>query len=458
MSNPIPEKMTRVALDAEKAVLGSMLIEKEAVFEAGRILETQDFYVEAHRKLFKAIAEVFEDEGAVDAVLVVERAREQDIKDFPGAEFIAELVSKVVTAAHVEHYARLVRRASLDRQIYLAMAATEGQPSRQDMDKLARLIALRDGLKGYDIIDLEKNLEPAVEKILEALPSKVPLGFPTLDQHLTGPAGGSVVTIAMRTSDGKTATAIKMAVNIARATHEPVLYITAEMSNLELLMRILPFETRIEAQKFLLKDLSDDEKEQVRRVAREQLSAVPLKIIGQPRPTIEFIENAVVHTRSKHVFVDLIQECRLPSAENQTLRIGEFMSRFKGFCRQTMTTGFVLAQLDRSFSKDPATKKTIVSPPQLHHIRDSAAIENSSDLVILGWEPSKKFEEKWHAPEPDPGCVRRQFIIAKQRNGPRNKFAWFQLDSRLVEMLERNRYQPSFAEAEEGQEQEDMPL
>lgn len=437
------EKLPPQAPEAELAVIGSMLIEREGALVASRLLKPGDFYMERNRALFEVMAGMLDEPGtsALDAVTVSSRLRELKLyKELGGAAYLLDAAAKTVTAAHVEHYAKFVRRASLDRQIYAQLGRTNAERTRENVTKLGALIQEREGLVSYDALDFEQDLNEAIERLLERMPAGYLSGFPSLDDLVTNFQPGDLGTIGARTAGGKTALMTRMAVNLALAG-VPTTIQTTEMDTLQMLLRILPMMTGIPAATFRQRRLSSDQLQVIIEVAGSKLSRLPLRIVAKPRLSIEDVRAITHQTRAKVVFVDYLQRCRFPKADNRAYAVGEFMAEFKTFLSEAGVLGFIGCQLDRGMDKNKS------AAPQLADLKDSSSIEHESTHVLLMWRPNRN---ELKGPPPDEGCVGLEGILAKNRFGPAPRTLNLQLKSELVEVCERL--------ANERPQQEELPV
>lgn len=419
---------------AEQAVLGSMLIEAEAAIRARQILEPRDFYDEKHRTIFKAVVEMMDGAGAlgIDTVTVTEELRAQGkLEEVGGQSALAEIVTKVVSAAHVEHYANLVRRASLNRQVDEDLYELRENKTPKRVAELGRKIMAMESLGAYDILDFQTDLE-AVIQVIEKEDPGLPLGFPHLDGLFVGQKKGDITAVGSGTGGGKTAFLTKTAVNLAKMPESQarggVLYITTEMSKVEMLFRILPMETGIPSDRFIRKTLTKEDLGHIVEISSDRLSKLRLKIWAKPRLSLEDLRGVVLHTRADIVIIDHLQRCRYPKADNRTYAIQEFMSELKTFSQEAKIRTMLGVQLDRNLYRD------LKKRPTLADFKDSAAIEQESSNAILLWRPPASLLE---GPDPDKGSIAMEAIFAKQRNGPAPEIGWLQLNGKLVEISER---------------------
>lgn len=396
--------------EAEAAVLGSMLIEKQAIAKACLILKAEDFKAPANQAVFRAVEALYERDMDADLVTVSEEAIAQGTMDVIGGKgYLANLCDAVTTAAHVGAYAKLVKNASLSRKIRGQFKTAYESQSMDDIASLGDLIMAREGNLSATLTDFREDLPAIIDEILRTDVPQINTGFTRLDALLCGLEPGELVTVGARTSGGKTAFKTRMALNMAMDGHE-VLYITSEMRVKELVKRILPQAVRIPSWKFRSRKLTEIERERVRTEGVDILSTLPIKMLARGRIGIDDIRRAVVQSGCKVVFVDYLQRCKFPKAERESSAIYEFMAEFKEILLNTQTVGVISSQLDRARDKEPERR------PVLADFRGSAGIESESDVAILLWKPPVDPDKMDYVPPP-PGQVRIEAVIGKGRNG-----------------------------------------
>lgn len=418
---------------AEQAVIGSMLISAEAAIRARQILNVRDFYDERNRKVFAVIGEMMDGQGVVsiDILTVTEELRFRGMLD--GADeltagFLANTVDKVVSSAHVEHYANIIKRASLERQISATLYDLRQERTPEKISRLGRLISAAETLSAYDILEFQSGeLQAAVEFIIRKEEPGLPVGFPQIDEVFVGARGGDLVTVGARTSGGKTALMTKLLMNFA-SRGIPSLYITTEMTTRNMLSRILPAAARVPAARFITKKFDDGDITAIHEAVDTKLSSMPVKIWGRPRVSLQEIRGATLKAGAKVVFIDHLQRCRYPKGDNRAYQVQDFMAELKTFLLDANVIGFLACQLDRQMDKEPKRRPTMAD------FRDSGAVEHESDFCFLMWRPTK---DRLEGPPAGPGNVALELIIAKQRNGPAPEFGWLQLNKQFVEVCER---------------------
>ena len=447
------------AIDAEMAVLGSAMIEKWAGMKLLQLLRDVDFYEDRNRMVYQAIAAVAEraPNNILDAVAVSEELRrvkfngqglelktKNGLEEIGGWKYLVECTDKVTTSENIELYAKYVKEASIERDIYHKINATAGDPSAKNVKELGDLILALQGTRGGAIFDMREDLGQMVEQILTQPEVGTPTGFETFDVLTNGgPVPEELITIGARPGAGKTATMLKMACNMAEALalagnpkKECILYLTTEMTVKSLVQRILPMVTGIPHRKFRSGGLDKAEIGKVMDVCGDGLDTFPLKMMGRSRLSIDDIRGAIFQAKPKIVFIDYLQRCRLPKADNMAYALQEFMADLKSLMVDCRIAGFIGCQADRELDKFPN------QPPMMAHLKGSGGIESESDMVVMLWEPTPAVIAKridWVPPRNN--CKAIEGIIRKARSGPDNVAFDIQLEGELIKMTDRLPYQ-----------------
>lgn len=429
---PANHAVPRAVHEAEMAVLGCMLIDDEAARAAAAGVAPRDFHAPEHRKAFNAACRILERDAAPDLVtLGAELRRTDELGAAGGAAHLADCVHSVSTTAHLPYYLRLVREASLDRQVTAQLARTAADKTPENVKRLGELIVALGGVHQHAVFDFRKDLGAALLALMESRPTTLDTGFAGLDAVVEGYEPGDVCTVGARTSGGKTALMTKIALNMA-AAGAPVLYLTTEMTEYQMVYRVLPIYARVPAVKFRRRNLNARDKEVVVAAAKRDLEPLPVMVYGKSRPAFADVQAVIAQAKPRVVFIDYLQRCRFPDGDSMTYRIQEFMVMLKSYAQDAGVTAFVGCQLDRQRDKTAGT------PPTLADLKDSGAIEAESDQVILLWRPPDAHYAKragWTPPASGQACL--EAIVAKNRHGPANVAADLLLDGDFVDVVER---------------------
>ena len=416
-------------LDAEKAVLGSLLLDPMICDDVVSILRPEDFYADAHQRLYKHIIEMRADGKQIDATLLVEHlAASGELEAVGDVAYLGEIANAVPVASHAEHYAVIVKGKATQRR--LIHSCTEiiheaWNPVHEPRALLNRaeekIFAINDS-QGQDRVHVMHDVMVSAFNYIDSRMENqdadlgISTGLIELDDMTSGgmhPA--ELVILAARPSMGKTALATNIAEHVSVEGRHTTLFVSLEMANLELAQRMLCGRGKIDGQKLRKNFLSTDDYERLQEAAAE-LGEAPLYIDDTPSRNIN--EIAAVARRLKRqtgnlglIVIDYLQliepdDPRDPRQE----QVSKIARRLKGMARELEVPILCLAQLNRQAE---ASKDNI---PKLSHLRESGAIEQDADVVMFIHR-----EEYYHTPEEveQKGLGgKAQIIIAKQRNGP----------------------------------------
>lgn len=427
----INEKLPPQALDAEMAVLGSMMIEAEALERAFDILKPEHFYKNAHQKIFNAMASLMAKNQAVDLITLTEELkREGFLAEIGGERYLSELMGKVSTAAHVEHYAKMVYEAALVRELINISTSTVEECYKNPDDptslideaqgKLFKLNQQRE-LKGFvSSKELSGEVMQMIEKlIVDKNPIKgVPTGFTKFDLKTGGLRKSDLIILAARPSQGKTAMALNIAHYAAVHAKVPVAIFSLEMGRHSIYQRMVCSAAMAD-----LHQVSTGmfKKERWRELAREiqRLGEAPMFIDDTPALTITDIRvrsrrlASELKKQGKELGLIMIDYIGLirgggKKAESRQQEVSEISRMLKELARNLEVPVLALSQLNRKTEDKTRTSNR----PQLSDLRESGSIEQDADVVAL-------IHREGYYKRDDPSLERdATLIIAKQRNGP----------------------------------------
>lgn len=406
------------SMEAEQALLGSMLLDKDAAAETLEVVAAGDFYRDAHRQIYQAIAALCRAEEAVDLVTVTERLRQQEsLERIGGASYISTLGNSVPTALHWEDYAKIVlEKSKLRRVIATAQEAME-QAYDGNIIAVDTLQAGAVELEGRDLrtgpIPYAESLLTAFNEIEERCQNKnpiigIPSGYIDLDFYTAGWQKGDLIIVGGRPSMGKSAFAQCVAEHAAKQGYG-VLFITLEMTPEALMQRAIARVARVPADR-LRKGLVQDHEWTRMSKALAELSQFRAWTFGPVGPSPGRIKAAVRKLqregRCDLVVVDYLQLLTSEVHPDQRhLEIGQYTRAFKWLALEFRVPVIVLAQLSRS------VEATADKRPQLQHLRESGNIEQDADVVLFLWR------EDYYKPETERKGI-TEVIVAKQRQGP----------------------------------------
>lgn len=427
----INEKLPPQALDAEMAVLGSMMIEAEALERAFDILKPEHFYKNAHQKIFNAMASLMAKNQAVDLITITEELKRQGfLAEIGGERYLSELMGKVSTAAHVEHYAKMVYEAALVRELINISTSTVEECYKNPDDptslideaqgKLFKLNQQRE-LKGFvSSKELSGEVMQMIEKlIVDKNPIKgVPTGFTKFDLKTGGLRKSDLIILAARPSQGKTAMALNIAHYAAVHAKVPVAIFSLEMGRHSIYQRMVCSAAMAD-----LHQVSTGmfKKERWRELAREiqRLGEAPMFIDDTPALTITDIRvrsrrlASELKKQGKELGLIMIDYIGLirgggKKAESRQQEVSEISRMLKELARNLEVPVLALSQLNRKTEDKTRTSNR----PQLSDLRESGSIEQDADVVAL-------IHREGYYKRDDPSLERdATLIIAKQRNGP----------------------------------------
>jgi replicative DNA helicase len=411
------------SIDAERSVLGAILIENAALNRAQEILKEEDFYREPHRKIFKVMADLSERTTAIDAVTLKEELlRSGDLEAVGGPAYLAALLDGVPRSANVEHYARIVKEKAILRGLIEAgsqivdTAYQAAQGVDDILDESERLIfriaqdRLRAGFVPLKVI-ADQSLK-TIERLAEhrEMITGLPTGYASLNEYTSGLQPSDLIIVAARPGMGKTSFALNIAMHAALREGKRVGVFSLEMSREQLFLRLLTGLGRIDAHRLRTGRLNKEEWATLTRAFGE-LAGAPIFIDDTAGLTV--LEMRAKSRRLKMeqgldlVIVDYLQLMRSRSAfENRNQEISDISRSLKELAKELNLPVIAISQLSRAPEQRGGDRR-----PQLSDLRESGAIEQDADLVMFIFR-----EEVYKQTEENRG--RAQLIIAKQRNGP----------------------------------------
>ena len=410
------------SLEAEQAVLGSMLISKEAVSKVLQWITTEHFYKNAHGKIFATMISLFNENEPVDTISVIDQLKKsKEIERVGGAYYITGLVEAVPTAANVESYAKIVlEKAVLRKLIYLAHdMSKEAYDDRQTVDDIldsaeqSIFTITQNRLKGGF-----KHIEPILHESfeqLDAISSKagsvigVPSGLIDLDEITAGFHPGDLVIIAGRPSMGKTSLALSIARNAAVDHKESIGFFSLEMADLQIAMRLLCAESKVDSHLVRTGNLPKSQWKNL-SIHVGTLAEAPIYLDDSPAITVLELRAKARRLKAEHdvkmIIVDYLQLMQGPKGvESRQQEISIITRSLKSLAKDLKIPIIALSQLSR------AVENRTDKRPQLSDLRESGAIEQDADVVMFlyrQWVYTREEEDRGKA----------QVIIAKQRNGP----------------------------------------
>ena len=432
---PIGQSAGRVppqAVDVEQAVLGAMLIEREAIPKAIEILPADAFYDARHQRIYEAVEALFERGNPVDLVTLTEELKRRGEYDPIGGYYLAELTTRVASAANVDFHARIIAEKSLLRKLITTMTGVVGQaydPTTDAFDLLddaeRQIFQISESQLRKGAVAMNDVMMATVAH-LESIHGReggitgVPSGFTVLDNMTGGWQPSDMVIVAARPSMGKTAFSLAIARNAALHPEKPagVAYFSLEMSAQQLAQRLLTSEARVDAQRARTGRLHDDDWPKLARAAG-RLSAAPIFIDDTAGLGILELRAKCRRLKAEHdiglVVVDYLQlmhgSASAGKGANREQEIAQISRSLKGLAKEINVPVIALSQLSRAVETRGGDKR-----PQLSDLRESGSIEQDADVVMFIYRAERygiTVDEQGRSTE---GLG--ELIIGKQRNGP----------------------------------------
>lgn len=433
-------------LEAEMSVLGALLLERNLIPEALQRIRASSFYRPAHGKVFDALVRLYDADQPVDIVTLTEALRNSgDLESAGGAAYLSTLINYLPTTAHFDSYLKIVAEKAILREL---IAATSGIVSRCYQDKADSSVLLDEVEKQvfsliqqrspFDLAPMSVLVKQAMETIekleeVQGLITGVSTGFKDLDVLTCGLQPSDLVVVAARPSMGKTALALNIAEHAAVNHSQGVGIFSLEMSREQLVLRLLCAHARVDAQNMRRGFLS--QKDWVRLAASAaKLSEAPIFIDDSPSLSPLEIRARARNMKAKNdiklLVVDYLQLVQVSQArtESRQQEVSDISRALKSLARELKIPVLVLSQLNREAENRPDRR------PRLSDLRESGAIEQDSDLVMLMMRPAAYPDHE----EKDSNKV--YINVAKQRNGPTGE--------RLLAFLDKYTRFENYAEIE----------
>lgn len=416
------------ALEAEMAVLGSMLIDNECIGKVVEILNPDSFYRTAHQKIFSAAIALYEKNNPVDLITLSEELKRQNLlEELGGTYYLTTLAESVPSSANVEHHARIVLEKYLLRKLIEEAAgiAKDCYDAQEDVfhiiDRSEQRIF---GLSEKRLRRTFQHIEPIMHKAFETIEkfherkgtvTGIPTGYTKLDELTSGFQDGELIIVAGRPSMGKTAISLNIARNIAVDAKKTVGFFSLEMSERQLALRLLCSEARVDAHAVRTGNLPDDEWQKL-SMCVGVLTEAPIFIDDTPgMGVLELRAKARRLKKEKDVgliIIDYLQLMEGPKrAESRQQEISIISRSLKGLAKELDVPVVALSQLSRAVEARGGERR-----PMLSDLRESGAIEQDADVVLFIYRPEFYGIKKDDQGSPLEG--KAEVIIGKQRNGP----------------------------------------
>ncbi len=421
-------KVPPQAVDIEEAVIGAVMLEKDAIIEILDILKPESFYKDAHQKIFQACADLSSQQKAIDLYTVTEELRSKGLLDEVGGPlYLTQLTSRVVSAAHVEYHAKIIAQKFIQRELIRASSDIQEKAfdNTVDVDDLldyseAALFKIAEGNIKKESAKINAVIKEALRQIEQAGKNEshlsgVPSGYTKMDRITNGWQRSDLIIIAARPSMGKTAFVLSMTRNMAVEHKRGVAIFSLEMSSVQLVNRLIVGETQLSSDKIRTGRLEDYEWQQLETKIKDLVDS-PIYIDDTPGISIFELRAKCRRLKRQYdidmIIIDYLQLMAGPpeTRGNREQEVSTISRSLKILAKELNVPVIALSQLNRSVEMRSGNKR-----PQLSDLRESGAIEQDADMVLFIHRP-----EKYGFLEDEEGnslIGLAEIIIAKHRNG-----------------------------------------
>jgi len=446
----ISEKLPPQNIEAEKCLLGALMIDKNAIIKVADFLLPKDFYKKNHQQIYEAILDLFKKNEPIDLLAVANRLNEKKIlKDVGGNSYLAELVNSVPTASHVLNYAKIVQRKRILRDLIEVSQEINqlAYNEEKDVDLLLdeaeqKIFSIAQKSLTQNFFHIKDGLEEAFERLDKLSKHEggirgISTGFPDLDNILAGFQKSDLIILAARPSIGKSSLALNFALNVAVKEKLPVGIFSLEMSKDQIIDRLIASLANIDLWKIRTGRLSDREDEndfEKIQHALGVLSEAPIFIDDAASSNVLQMRAMARRLQAEHglglIIIDYLQlmESHTSSATNMVQQVTEISRGLKSLARELNVPVLALSQLSR------AVEQRVPQIPRLADLRESGSLEQDADVVMFIYR-----EDRYRSDTARKNIA--DIIIAKHRNGPIGKVELY-FDERRVTFrsLEKEEY------------------
>lgn len=413
-------------LDAEKSILGAVLIDENVLTRVTDKLSAEDFYDPRHMQIFAAMLRLYERHRPVDLLTLSDELKKHEhLDDAGGTDYISELTNQVPTAAHAESYAEIIVQNAMRRRLISAsgsiaeLAFDESKASEELLESAEQqLFAISDKSTRQDLVSLEQILVESFDRLEELHRNKgalrgVRTGFRDLDGMTAGLQRSDLIILAARPAMGKTTLVTNLAYNVATLAKQAVLFFSLEMGKEQLVDRMLADAAGVDAWNIRTGNLSDQDFEKLSRAMGEMAEA-PIYIDDTPGVTVLDLRTKARRAAHDHplglIIIDYLQLMSGSgrNGDNRVQEVSEISRGLKLIARELNVPVIALSQLSRS------VENRTPQIPQLADLRESGSIEQDADIVAF------IYREAYYNPETEYPNI-TDLIIAKHRNGPTGK-------------------------------------
>lgn len=408
-------------VEAEQSVLGSLLIDRDAIIRIASYVQTDDFYISANGVIYGAIKDLYDRREPTDFVTLSDELERRDVlEDIGGVGYLSSLLNSVPTAVHVEYYARIVERTSTLRRLIdagtkiVGIGYEDGVDTEDAMDSAERvLFTISQKRQSKDFQSISDVLDRFFDQLDYLQQHRgevvgVPSGFSDLDQLTGGLQRSDLIIIAARPSMGKSAFSLGITYGAAIQHNKSVGLFSLEMSAEQLVQRLLATETGVDSHRLRLGMIDDNEWDRISR-AFGRLAEASIFIDDSPNASVMDVRSKARRLQAEHgldlIIVDYLQLMTGRRTENRVAEISEISRGLKGLARELNIPVIALSQLSR------AVETRADHHPMLSDLRESGSIEQDADIVMFIYR-----DEKYDEASDKKGIA--EIIISKHRNGP----------------------------------------
>lgn len=422
MEEALIKKVQPHSKEAEQSVIGSMIMDKEAIVVASESLKPEDFYIRQYGVLFEAMTELYNEGRPSDLITILDKLKEKDVSpEVCGMEFIRDVTDAVPTSANIRYYADIVAEKALSRRL-IKITETIANTCYLDKERIdtvleeteKQVFGIIQNRGSGDYEDIKDIVFRALRNIEAAAKSKgritgIATGFRDLDYKTAGLQRSDLILIAARPSMGKSALVLNLAEYIAIRSHITTALFSLEMSKEQLINRLLAMDSKVDSQNIRTGDLKDEEWANLMESARN-IGESSLVIDDTPGISISELRSKCRKLKlEKKLGLVIIDYLQLMSgggrSESRQQEVSEISRSLKALAREINCPVIALSQLSRAVEQRPDKR------PMLSDLRESGAIEQDADVVIFIYR-----DEYYNRDTEEPGIA--ELIIGKQRNGP----------------------------------------
>lgn len=411
-------------LEAEQAVIGSILLQSEALITAMERVQTEDFYDKAHQMIYEAMIELGESGQPIDLVTLTSKIQDKgQLEDIGGVSYLAKLAHGVPTAANVDYYAQIIEEKAMLRRLIRAATqiVSEGYSSGEDVagmlsDAERKIMEISNGRSGSGFIAIRDVVMEVFDRVELLHQNKgnttgIPSGFVDLDKMTAGFQRNDLIIVAARPSVGKTAFALNIAQNVAVRAKETVAIFSLEMSAAQLVQRMICAEANLDANVMRTGEFKGDDDWAKLTMGIAALSEAEIYIDDTPGITVADIRAKCRRLKAEKglgmIVIDYLQliHGRGKAGENRQQEVSEISRTLKQIARELEVPVIALSQLSRGVEQRQDKR------PMMSDLRESGSIEQDADIVAF------LYRDDYYNQETEKKNI-IEIIIAKQRNGP----------------------------------------